>query len=159
MYKVVWITKFRKGEDRNEMRRRWLDVHGPLVLAAPGLVRYVQNHWEETNPWSGAEGDDEVAFDGHAEAWFESEKAFLAAMATPQFQAAIEDVPKNFDPITLVSGVLTEYVMKWEAFADGRPFKTAGPRSSGLAVSPWNVRPALAAGGCEGVSDSKEVGR
>ena len=27
MYKVVWITKFRKGEDRDEMRRRWLEVN------------------------------------------------------------------------------------------------------------------------------------
>ena len=127
MYKVVWITKFRKGEDREEMQRRWLEVHGPLVLATPGLLRYVQNHWEDTNPWSGAEGDDEVAFDGHAEAWFESEQAFLAAMATDEFQVAIADVPEGFDPTSLVSGVLTEYVMKWDALPDGRPIRTSAP--------------------------------
>jgi uncharacterized protein (TIGR02118 family) len=127
MYKVVWVTKFRADRDREEMRRWWLEVHGQLFLKIPGVLRYVQNHWEQENPHSGATVTGEaMAYDGHAEAWFESEEAFLTALATDEFQAAIADVPECFDTHTMVSGVLTEYVMKWDAGEDRRPLRTAG---------------------------------
>ena len=35
--------------------------------------------------------------------------------------------PLGFDPTSLVSGVLTEYVMKWDALPDGRPIRTSAP--------------------------------
>jgi uncharacterized protein (TIGR02118 family) len=127
MYKVVWITKFREDRDREEMRRWWLEVHGELFLKIPGVLRYVQNHWEQENPHSGAAvTGQEMAFDGHAEAWFASEEDFVTALATDEFQAAIADVPECFDTHTMVSGVLTEYVMKWDAGEDRRPLRTAG---------------------------------
>ena len=131
MYKVVWITKFHPDRDPEEMRRWWLEVHGPLFLRIPGVVRYVQNHWEGVNSASGADSPgEEPAFHGHAEAWFESEEAFNSALAGEEFQAAIADVPNCFDTSTMVSGVLTEYVMKWDASADGRPIRTAGRGSA-----------------------------
>jgi uncharacterized protein (TIGR02118 family) len=132
MYKVVWLTKFRSDRDPEEMRRWWLDVHGPLFLKIPGVLRYVQNHWEAVNPASGADAPGEApAYDGHAEAWFESEQAFNAALATDEFQAAIADVPSCFDTSTMVSGVLTEYIMKWDASIDGRPLRSAGTGFAG----------------------------
>jgi uncharacterized protein (TIGR02118 family) len=116
MYKVIWITKFNPELSREEARRWWLEEHGSLVLATPGLKRYVQNHWLETNPWSGSSRSaEDMDFDGHAEAWFESREAFDAAMVSPEFQRAIADVGNCFDPSTLSSGVVNEYVMKWDA--------------------------------------------
>ena len=127
MYKVVWLTRFRPDRDPDEMRRWWLEVHGPMFLAIPGVVRYVQNHWQGINAASGADSPGErTAFDGHAEAWFESEEAFNTALATEEFRAAIADVPNCFDTSTMVSGVLTEYIMKWDASRDGRPVRSAG---------------------------------
>ena len=114
MYKVMWITRFNPELDREEARRWWLERHGPLVLATPGLKRYVQNHWLETNPWSGSTRGAEMDFDGHAEAWFESREAFDAAMASEEFKRAIADVASCFDPGSLSSGVVREYVMKWD---------------------------------------------
>ncbi len=127
MYKVVWITKFRQGMDVEEARRWWLEVHGPLFLAIPGVLRYVQNHWETPNVnWEDEDpAVEDMAYHGHAEAWFESKEAFDAALQTDEFKKAIEDLPAVFDLDTMVSGFLTEYVLKWDALTDGRVFKTA----------------------------------
>ncbi len=43
---IAAISLMRRQDriDLNQFRRHWLDVHGPLVCAFPGLVRYVQCH-------------------------------------------------------------------------------------------------------------------
>ena len=43
MLKHTSFLKFRAELDRDDADRRWRDELGPLVLAVPGLERYVQN--------------------------------------------------------------------------------------------------------------------
>ena len=45
MYKVIWLVKFRKDMERDEVLRWWRGRHGDLAGATPGMIRYVQNHW------------------------------------------------------------------------------------------------------------------
>ena len=126
MFKVVSVTRFRKGLERDEARRLW-HADGQLALATPGLVRYVQNHWQqEADPRFvlGTFGDGSPAFDGHAELWFRDRQAFEAAMETEEWAATIEDGPRVFDGESMVSGVVDEYLMRWDALPDGR-FYTA----------------------------------
>jgi uncharacterized protein (TIGR02118 family) len=126
MYKVVSVTRFKQGLDRDEAHRLW-HAHGQLALQTPGLVRYVQNHWRtEADPRFvlGTHGDGSPAFDGHAELWFRDQPAFEAAMGTDEWLATAEDGPNVFDGSSMVSGVVDEYLMRWDARPDGR-FYTA----------------------------------
>lgn len=54
-----------------------------------------------------AEGD-APAYDGFAEMWFESKGAFEQAMATPEAQAAIADLPNFLDTARMQSFVVDE---------------------------------------------------
>ena len=122
MYKVIWLVKFRKDMDRQEVLRWWRGHHGDLAGATPGMVRYVQNHWvapldpATQMPRMGAE----PAFDGHAEHWFESREAYEAAMASDVWKETQEDGPVGFDSSTLVGGLLQEHVVSWDPRSDGR---------------------------------------
>ncbi len=126
MYKVMWITKFNPALEHAEAQRLWRDVHGPLMLATPGLKRYVQNHWLETNPFSGSTRSGEMDFDGHAEAWFESKEAFDRGMASEEFHRAVDDVKNCFSPGSLSSGVIAEYVMKWDPLPEQTLYRAPG---------------------------------
>jgi len=67
--------------------RHFRDVHGPIVLAFPGLVGYRQNmvrRDDQTSPGFGP-------FDAVAELWFESRAALDRVWDTPEGQAAIAD--------------------------------------------------------------------
>ena len=44
MIAVISLMRRRDAIDLTRFRRHWLDVHGPLVCAFPGLRRYVQCH-------------------------------------------------------------------------------------------------------------------
>jgi uncharacterized protein (TIGR02118 family) len=44
MIAAISLMRRRDGIDLARFRRHWLDVHGPLVCAFPGLLRYAQCH-------------------------------------------------------------------------------------------------------------------
>jgi uncharacterized protein (TIGR02118 family) len=44
MIAAISLMRRRDAIDLTRFRRHWLDVHGPLVCAFPGLLRYVQCH-------------------------------------------------------------------------------------------------------------------
>jgi uncharacterized protein (TIGR02118 family) len=44
MIAAISLMRRQDSIDLNRFRRHWLDVHGPLVCAFPGLRRYVQCH-------------------------------------------------------------------------------------------------------------------
>jgi uncharacterized protein (TIGR02118 family) len=125
MFKVIWLHKFNPDRDPDQVRDWWLNVHGPIALKATGLRRYVQNHW-----FAPAQGEGPMAFDGHVDAWFDSEEAFYQTMESPEWQALITDGPNGFDPSTLspnlIGGFVNEYLMRWDAQPDRRPFQGAG---------------------------------
>lgn len=81
---VVFLSK-RPDLSREEFRRYWRGVHGPLGAKMPGVRRYVQNH-------SLADG---APFDGFAEMWFDNTASMQAALASPESAAAGADAP-NF---------------------------------------------------------------
>lgn len=126
MYKVIWLHRFRKDADPVAVRDWWLNHHGPMALRAKGLRRYVQNHWIEP-----IEGVNELAFDGHVDAWFDSRDAYLETMASPEWQALVDDGPGGFDPDTLmpnmIAGAVNEHIMRWDALPDRRTYRASGP--------------------------------
>jgi uncharacterized protein (TIGR02118 family) len=83
---LIFLTK-RKGMSRDDFRRYWRDVHGPLGAAMPGVRKYVQNH-------ALADG---TPFDGVAEMWFDSPEAMGAAFSSPEAAKAAADVPNLLD--------------------------------------------------------------
>ena len=44
MYKVAWIARFPQGMAKEDARRHWAEIHGPMCIKTPGIERYVQNH-------------------------------------------------------------------------------------------------------------------
>jgi uncharacterized protein (TIGR02118 family) len=126
MYKVIWLVKFRKDMEREEVLQWWRGRHGDLAGATPGMIRYVQNHWvsplDQATQLPVAGG--EPAFDGHAEHWFESREAYEAAMQSDEWKETQLDGPVGFDSSTLVGGLLEEYVVNWDPRLDGRKYGT-----------------------------------
>ncbi|HLF77006.1 MAG TPA: EthD family reductase [Dehalococcoidia bacterium] len=90
MIKLMGLITRKEGMTVEAFQAYWRDVHAPMIARAPGLRRYVQNH-------SIAELYDKYpqAFDGIAEAWFDSLEAYEAAVASPAWQEAAVDAP-NF---------------------------------------------------------------
>ena len=91
MTKAVFVLHKRPGMDRDEFRRYWRDVHGPLAARMLGLRKYVQNH-AVPDPASG-----DLPCDGIAELWFDSPEAMQAGFASPEGVATTADIPNFLD--------------------------------------------------------------
>jgi len=102
MQKLVFVLQLRKDMGWEEALRYWREVHGPIAAKVPGLRKYVQDH-----ATAAPEGD--LQFDGIAELWFDNEEAFRSAMASPEWQATIADVP-NFAVLEKSWGALVEEI-------------------------------------------------
>jgi len=102
MTKAVFVLHKRPGMDRDEFRRYWRDVHGPIAARMPGLRKYVQNHAVPDSPY----GDPPC--DGIAELWFDSAEALRAAFASPEGAATMADVPNFLDPDRIGEMVVEE---------------------------------------------------
>ena len=90
MIKLIGIISRKDGMSVADFQRYWRNVHAPLIARAPNLRRYIQCH-------AVAELYDKYpqAYDGIAEAWFDSLAAYQAAIASLEWQAAVVDAP-NF---------------------------------------------------------------
>ncbi|MGH7326150.1 MAG: EthD domain-containing protein [Candidatus Rokuibacteriota bacterium] len=93
MIKLTFCLRRLPHLSREDFRRYWLEVHGPLVhkhAAALRIKRYVQVH-ADAGPLSDGlrkvRGAPEP-FDGVAELWFESAEDLQAAGRTPEGRAA-----------------------------------------------------------------------
>ena len=65
MFKIIWLVRFRRDMERDEVLRWWRGHHANLAAATPGMVRYVQSHWAAPlDPATGLPGRGEPAFDG-----------------------------------------------------------------------------------------------
>jgi uncharacterized protein (TIGR02118 family) len=124
MYKCVWLIKFRPELDPEEVRTRWRTSHGDLALKVPGILRYVQNHWVESPMGS------ERTYDGTVDCWFDTKESFEAAWTSPEWKTLIEDDVTLFDrerTPAFEGAAVREYVMRWDARPDMRPYQAAGP--------------------------------
>jgi uncharacterized protein (TIGR02118 family) len=129
MYKVIWLVKFRKDMDRDEVLAWWRGHHAEVAKATPGMIGYVQSHWAAPlDPATQMPTDGEPAFDGHAEHWFESREAYERAMASDEWKRTQDDGPGGFDSSTLVGGELEETVISWDVESEGRPYANATSR-------------------------------
>lgn len=92
MTKVIFVVHKRPDMGRDEFRRYWRDVHGPIAAKLPGLRKYSQNH-----PLPDPSQTD-LPCDGIAELWFDSAEALQAALDSPEGAATMADIPNFLDP-------------------------------------------------------------
>jgi uncharacterized protein (TIGR02118 family) len=86
MLKRVTVLQCGEGADRGEALSRWLQDHGALVRAVPGVVEYRQRP-----ATTDAEFSPTAALLGIGEVSFASRSDAVAAMATAEWQAVIDD--------------------------------------------------------------------
>lgn len=93
MYHVVFLVKRRAGMSPEEFATYWIGEHTPFTARVPGVRGY------RCYPaLAAAAHEGEPRFDGVAILSFDDEAAYQAAVAGPEFAAAIADAP-NFQDI------------------------------------------------------------
>jgi uncharacterized protein (TIGR02118 family) len=91
MIKRLTMWHVRAGVPHDEAVHHWLRSHVPLVVAVPGVQRYVQNRCVQEP------GGDAPPYAGLGEVWFESMEVAVASQMTPQWQAVIADAATFMD--------------------------------------------------------------
>src|SRR5215467_5616582 len=71
----------------------WLEIHGPLARAVPGIRRYVQSHLLGDRKRPDIPSMD-IEIDGIAELWYDSREAMDRAMTTPEAKTLLTDGAK-----------------------------------------------------------------
>jgi uncharacterized protein (TIGR02118 family) len=87
VYKTIFLLRRDPTLSPEEFRAYWLERHVPVVLAVPGLRRFVCNIVESASV-------DPPPHDGLAELWWDDEDAFHAALASPEGREAVADVER-----------------------------------------------------------------
>ena len=111
MIKVLSLLTRKDGLTHEQFVEHWLEVHGPLALAVPGIRRYVQSHITGTRTRTDI-AETEVAIDGIAELWYDDEDALRRSAATPEAQRLYAD------GATFIGGLKTFVVEEKEIVAD-----------------------------------------
>jgi uncharacterized protein (TIGR02118 family) len=96
MYKVVWFARFLDGMDRDEGRRHWRGIHGPLGRKVPQVDSYVQSHATRALGPLGP-SDEPLAFDGYSCCWYRDEETFLESLETAEWADISADGPNLFE--------------------------------------------------------------
>ena len=68
----------------------WLNIHGPLALAVPGVRRYVQSHIVGTRTRPDIP-ETQIDVDGIAEMWFDTAEDQQRAAASPEMKILTDD--------------------------------------------------------------------
>lgn len=95
MRKMVGLLPRRPDMSPEEFRQYWTTTHAEITAKVPGLRSYVQNIClpdENGDP----------AFDGVALLAFDDEESMHKALATPEWEAVLADVPKFVDASRVV---------------------------------------------------------
>ena len=104
MFTVTFVLYEKAGLDRKEALRYWGTTHGEIVSKVDGVQRYVQQH-------AVAAPSGEPPFLGVASLTFADQEAFAAAAASPEFAAAIADVPNFADGDNLPTAFTEDVVI------------------------------------------------
>ena len=83
MIKSISLLTRRPEFSHEQFVRHWLEIHGPLAHAVPGIRRYVQSHITAERSRPDILTTD-VAIDGIAELWFDDIAAMERSNATPE---------------------------------------------------------------------------
>jgi uncharacterized protein (TIGR02118 family) len=103
MVKLVYCICRKQGLSRDEFRRYWAEVHGPIGARIPGLRKLVQSY---AVPVSGDARPSD--FDGMAELWFDDIWALARARLSPEWQVSTADEAHFIDPARCASFVSEE---------------------------------------------------
>ena len=92
MIKRMTLIVRRADMSKEDFHRHWREVHGPLVARMPGVLKYVQHHFDGEIPAYVKEAP-ELVVDGIAEIWFDTLENATLAMDTADAaqRAAMED--------------------------------------------------------------------
>ncbi len=103
MIAAISLMRRQDSIDLTRFRRHWLDVHGPLVCAFPGLRRYVQCHVIDS--LASNEAGLTMRIDGFPILYFDTDADRLRAHESPEMAACNID-SRQF--IGAVSRVITD---------------------------------------------------
>lgn len=106
MIKMIFGAKRRSGMSREDFGSYWTTQHAAIAMKVPGVKRYVINLAPDLSG-SGAE----QAYDGFAEAWFDSLDEMRNASRSPQINDVLADEKNLFDLSTRFTVVVEEHVM------------------------------------------------
>ena len=104
MYHVVFLVKRHPNMTPEEFAQYWIESHTPFTARVPGVRAY------RCYPAAGPR-DAAPPFDGVAVLSFDDEAAYRAAIAGPEFAAAIADAPNFQDTGATTSFTAAEHVI------------------------------------------------
>jgi uncharacterized protein (TIGR02118 family) len=104
MIKVVGLLTRKPELTHEQFVQHWLNIHGPLARAVPGVRRYVQSHIVGTRTRPDIPETD-IEIDGIAELWYDDQAALARAAATPEMKRLTDDG-------ALFIGQIKSYVVK-----------------------------------------------
>jgi uncharacterized protein (TIGR02118 family) len=90
MIKVVGLLTRKPELSHEQFVKHWLEIHGPLAHAVPGVHRYVQSHIIGTRTRPDIPETD-VEVDGIAELWYDDQSALTRAAASPEMKRLTDD--------------------------------------------------------------------
>ena len=90
MIKVLSLLTRKPEYTHEQFVKHWLEIHGPLARAVPGIRRYVQSHITGTRTRADVP-EAEVAVDGIAELWYDDAEALARSAATPEAKQLYAD--------------------------------------------------------------------
>jgi len=88
--KVVGLLTRKPEITHEQFVKHWLEIHGPLAHAVPGVRRYVQSNIVGTRTRADIPETD-VEVDGIAELWYDDEAALARAAATQEMKRLTDD--------------------------------------------------------------------
>lgn len=90
MIKVLSLLTRKPGLTHEQFVKHWLEIHGPLAHAVPGVRRYVQSHIVGTRSRPDIP-DTQVEIDGFAELWYDDMESLEKASKTPEMKRLTDD--------------------------------------------------------------------
>jgi uncharacterized protein (TIGR02118 family) len=92
---IVRMGLLRRRPDisRDQFRKHWRDVHGPLAKQMPKLRGYHQNHIVDDRQLGVDHARGTWDIDGISELWFDNAEEMEAAIASPAYQPVRDDSP------------------------------------------------------------------
>jgi EthD domain len=102
--KLMLLVKRRNGMTLADFRDRSLREHGDLMMAVPGLRRYLQCHVRD-----GLYVVGEAVLDAVYQCWFDDADALAAAMESVEFKRAREDLQAIAEPRYIHQLAATEH--------------------------------------------------
>jgi len=102
MLKFMVVVYRRSDLSREQFRRHFEEIHGPLAKKLPGLKKYVQN-------FVCADSErEEPGWDAIVELYFDDKAAMEAAWASPEGAASDADLPEFADMTRTTWSVVEE---------------------------------------------------